>query len=107
MKKLKVIENFTLKDYDKLIEVIRKDKAIIGKLFIDDVIICDDNMAGYLLGNNPLHRAVVELIEDIPEVIAISQSPIEDLEQTNNEDNIEKVNTTNYEKSKKKKKASK
>lgn len=67
MIKVKVIEDFTLQEFDKLKNIIRKGKGQEGKLFIGDIFECDEKMADYLTGNNSINRAVVKVIEVIPE----------------------------------------
>lgn len=67
MIKVKVIEDFTLQEFDKLKNIIRKGKEQEGKLFIGDIFECDEKMADYLTGNNSINRAVVKVIEVIPE----------------------------------------
>lgn len=67
MIKVRVIEDFTLQEFDKLKNIIRKGKEQEGKLFIGDIFECDEKMADYLTGNNSINRAVVKVIEVIPE----------------------------------------
>ena len=67
MIKVRAIEDFTLQEFNKLKNVIRKGKEQEGKLFIGDIFECDEKMADYLTGNNPINRAVVKVIEVIPE----------------------------------------
>ena len=67
MIKVRAIEDFTLQEFDKLKNIIRKSKEQKGKLFIGDIFECDEKMADYLTGNNPVNRAVVKVIEVIPE----------------------------------------
>lgn len=67
MIKVRVIEDFTLQEFDKLKNIIRKGKEQEGKLFIGDIFECDEKMANYLTGNNSINRAVVKVIEVIPE----------------------------------------
>ena len=67
MIKVKVIEDFTLQEFDKLKNIIRKGKEQEGKLFIGDIFECNEKMADYLTGNNSINRAVVKVIEVIPE----------------------------------------
>lgn len=67
MIKVRAIEDFTLQGFDKLKNIIRKGKEQEGKLFIGDIFECDEKMADYLTGNNPINRAVVKVIEVIPE----------------------------------------
>ena len=62
-----VIEKFTLKDFDKLKNV---KKAMVRKeneFGVKDTFECDKEMVDYLTGNNPLNKAVVKIIEVIPE----------------------------------------
>jgi len=65
MIKAKVIEKFSLKDFDLLTNVERADKSKNKKGFLyeGDTFNCNKTMADYLTGNNPLKRKVVELIE--------------------------------------------
>lgn len=67
MIKVEVIQDFTLQEFDKLKNIIRKEKEQEGKLFIGDIFECDEKMADYLTGNNSINKAVVKVIEVIPE----------------------------------------
>ena len=67
MIKVEVTEDFTLEKFNELKNIIRKTKGQEGKLFIGDTFECDEKMADYLTGNNPINRAVVKVIEVIPE----------------------------------------
>lgn len=67
MIKVEVTEDFTLEKFNELKNIIRKTKEQEGKLFIGDIFECDEKMADYLTGNNPINRAVVRVIEVIPE----------------------------------------
>ena len=69
MIKVKVIEEFTLEKFNELKNIVRAGKEEKGKLFIKDTFECDEKMADYLTGNNPINRAVVEVIEVIPEEV--------------------------------------
>lgn len=68
MVKLEALEEFTLKEFDKLKDVVRFDenKKEKGRLYEKDTFICDTDMQNYLLGDNPLNRAVAKVIEVIP-----------------------------------------
>ena len=79
MIKLEVIEDFTLKDFHKLdnIKRIRLDQK--GKLFVGDTFECDEEMAKYLLGDNPLHRPVVNISEIKPEKKVEEESKINEI----------------------------
>lgn len=67
MIKVEVTEDFTLGKFNELKNIIRKTKEQEGKLFIGDIFECDEKMADYLTGNNSINRAVVKVIEVIPE----------------------------------------
>ena len=66
MVKVEVIENFTLKDFDKLKNIVRFDKDKKGTLFIKDTFECDEKMARYLTGDNIFKKVVVKIIEINP-----------------------------------------
>lgn len=66
MVKVEVIENFTLKDFDKLKNIVRFDKDKKGTLFIKDTFECDEKMAKYLTGDNIFKKVVVKIIEIKP-----------------------------------------
>lgn len=67
MIKVEVInEDFTLKKFDELKNIIRKSKEEKGKLFKGDIFECDEKMVDYLTGNNPLNKVVVRVIEIMP-----------------------------------------
>ena len=73
MIKVEVIEEFTLKDFAKLKNIIRanpKEAEILDKgkkLKANDIFECTEEMCDYLTGNNPIKKAVVKVIEIIPE----------------------------------------
>ena len=67
MIKVEVTEDFTLEKFNELKNIIRKTKGQEGKLFTGDIFECDEKMADYLTGNNPINRAVVKVIEVIHE----------------------------------------
>lgn len=66
MIKCRVIEQFTLKDFDKLSNIKRKSIEEKGKLFVGDEFECDEQMASYLTGDNEKKKVVVKVIEIIP-----------------------------------------
>lgn len=66
MIKCEVIEAFTLKAFDELKNIVRKDEELKGKLFEGDTFECDKEMANYLLGDNEANKVVVKVIEVIP-----------------------------------------
>lgn len=68
MIKVEVIEQFSLKDFDKLVNLKRgttKDKY--GELYVTDTFECTEEMAKYLTGDNALRKIVVKVIEVVPE----------------------------------------
>ena len=67
MIKVEVKEEFTLKKFNELKNIVRKSKEEKGRLFVGDIFECDKDMAEYLTGNNPLNKTVVKVIEVIPE----------------------------------------
>ena len=85
MIRVEVIEQFTLKDYEKIKDTIkRKSIDVKGTLFIGDIFECDEDMVKYLTGRNELGKTVVKVIEVEPEIKILSQSPIEELEKAVN-----------------------
>jgi len=67
MVKVEAIEEFTLRDFAELKNVERKGRKEDGRIFVGDTFECTEGMRDYLLGNNALNRAVVKVIEIIPE----------------------------------------
>lgn len=68
MIRVEVIEQFTLKDYEKIKDNIkRKSIDVKGTLFIGDTFECDEDMVKYLTGNNEQGKTVVKVIEVEPE----------------------------------------
>lgn len=62
------LENFDLKRFDEIKNLKRgTEREEEGKLFRTDVFECEKELANYLLGENPLKRAVVKIVEIIPE----------------------------------------
>ena len=67
MFKVEVLENFTLARFDELKNIQRKSREEKGRLFTGDIFECNQELADYLLGDNKINRAVVRVIEIIPE----------------------------------------
>lgn len=68
MVKVKALENFTFARYKEIEKTLNsKAKKEQGRLFEGDIFECNKEMADYLLGDNPINRAVVKVIEVIPE----------------------------------------
>lgn len=79
MIKVEVIEKFTLKNFDELKNIKRRNFDEKGTLFVGDTFECNKDMVDYLTGNNPLNKAVVKVIEVKPEKII--EKVIEDKEE--------------------------
>lgn len=69
MVKVEVTEDFTLQKFDEIKNLTRKGKDEKGSLFLGDTFECDEKMADYLTGNNPLNKVVVKVIEVIPKEV--------------------------------------
>lgn len=69
MIKVRVIEGFHLAKFNELknIERANPNKNENGMLYVNDTFECDEKITDYLTGNNPINRAVVKVIEVIPE----------------------------------------
>ena len=78
MIKCEVIENFNLKDYDKIKIVERKGADIKGQLNKGDIFECDENMARYLTGENDLKKVVIEIIE-VKEEKPVKKEKVEEI----------------------------
>lgn len=77
MIKVEVLEDFNLKAFDELKNIVRKTtNNEKNKLYQGDIFECDKEMADYLLGNNVLKRAVVRVIEVEP---IKEKEPVEDV----------------------------
>ena len=101
MIKLKALENFTLERFNEIQDIERAGKEQKNWINKNDTFKCGKDLADYLLGDNPLKRPVVKVIEIEPEVKVLSQSPVEELEKAVNVK--AEITTANYSKSKKKK----
>lgn len=68
MRKGKVIEDFTLKDFDKLHSIQRAEfyHNEKGYLYLGDIIECDDELFDYINGGNPINKSFVEEIIEEP-----------------------------------------
>lgn len=67
MIKVEALEDFSLRDFNKVEELERKAKAKEGFIFKGDTFKCNEQMCEYLCGKNPLNKAVVQVVEVIPE----------------------------------------
>lgn len=79
MIKVEVIAEFNLKDFDKLKNIVRKnkDKNEKGKLYEGDTFECSKEMCEYLTGRNPIKKIVVKVIEVILEEVKEESKKIE------------------------------
>ena len=78
-------DDFTLKKFDELKNIKRKDKSKNqkGKLYIGDTFECTQEMADYLTGNNAINKVVVRIIEIEPKKEEpIVEGKIEYIEET-------------------------
>lgn len=84
MIKVEVIEDFRYKDFDK-IEGLERGTSKNAKdyLYISDTFVCTKEMSDYLLGDNPINRAVVKVVEVIPEKkeVKVEETISEELER--------------------------
>lgn len=117
MIKAEVIENFTLAEFEKLKNIVRKyeENNMYGKLYEGDTFECDETMADYLLGNNHKNKTVIKVLEEIPNIsetlkevevekIEEAKEDIDDVEVRENNETIEATNDNlEYEKKNKKK----
>ena len=104
MVKVEVIQDFTLERFDELKNVERYRINEKGKLFIGDKFECEKDLADYLLGDNPIKKAVVKIIEVIPE--KVEDVKIEENASNEKQDasvQVEKPKTTIQKKTTKKK----
>lgn len=68
MIKVRTINPFTLKDYNKLSNVEKLFNREPNVFDIGDTFECDEEMAQYLTGKNEKGLVVVEIVEVIPDV---------------------------------------
>lgn len=75
MKRVEVIKEFTLKDFDKLSNIERKseERKTEGLLYVGDIFQCDDEMAKYLTGENDKNVIVVKILESLPEKVVAKE----------------------------------
>lgn len=69
MIKVEVIKEFTLKRYEELKNIIRKNPTKNGEgyLYDGDTFECSEEMGKYLTGNNKKGETVIKILEVIPE----------------------------------------
>lgn len=66
MTKVEALQDFNLARFNEITNIQRGAKDVPGKLFTGDRFECSEEMADYLLGNNPLNKCVVKVIEYKP-----------------------------------------
>lgn len=79
MIKVEVIEPFTLGRFDELENIERASVETPGKLNMGDKFECTKDIADYLLGDNPIKRPVVKVIEVIPAKELPKEEPKEEI----------------------------
>lgn len=79
MIKVRVIKDFSLKEFAKIKNIERFNYDKVGELYKNDIFECDEKMARYLTGDNSKKEIVVEIIE-----IKIEKPKKEDLKKTTN-----------------------
>ena len=85
MIKVEVIENFTLKDFDKIKNVSKVASRKDNEFGVKDTFECDKDMAEYLTGKNAFKKVVVKVIEVIPEkktIVKVDKMAKEIIEET-------------------------
>lgn len=94
MVKLQATRDFTLGEFNKIKIITRynAEKREEGHVYNKDIFECDDEMAKYLMGSNDKKLIVAEIIEVIPDVSVVSQSPVEELKK----ETKTKVDTAEY-----------
>lgn len=63
MIKVRVIKDFSLKEFAKIKNIERFNYDKVGELYKNDIFECDEKMARYLTGDNSKKEIVVEIIE--------------------------------------------
>lgn len=63
MYKVEAIKDFTLKEFHKIKNIVRKDKEKPWEIFAGDVFECEKSMRDYLKGENEYKKA---FIKDVP-----------------------------------------
>lgn len=67
MIRVRVLQEFTLGDFDKLKNIKRVCHDLAGHLYVGDEFECDQKMANYLNGDNKYGTAYIEILQIIPE----------------------------------------
>ena len=77
MVKCEVIKKFNYGHFEELKNLKRAGFDIKGVLFTGDTFECDQEVASYLSGNNPIKEVVIKIIEVVP----IEEDPYKDYEE--------------------------
>lgn len=67
MIRCEVLDVFTLRRFDELKNIKRKNVDVYGKLFKGDEFECSQEIADYLLKDNSYNKPFVRVLEIIPE----------------------------------------
>ena len=78
MIKVEALQEFTLARFNEIENIERARRSEVGKLFTGDKFECEKELCDYLLGANPLGKAVVKVIEVIPAKIEIKEESKEE-----------------------------
>lgn len=82
MVKVEAIIDFLYSKFDKVKNLVRKDKEQHGKIFKGDIFEVDKKEAEYLLGNNAnnlIAIKVLEIMEVMPDVLTIVEEEKEEI----------------------------
>ena len=82
MVKVEAIIDFLYSKFDKVKNLVRKDKEQDGKIFKGDIFEVDKKEADYLLGNNAkslIAIKVLEIMEAMPDVLTIVEEEKEEI----------------------------
>lgn len=68
MIKCKAIEEFSLNRFNEIVNLVRYNKAKNDDkmIYANDEFECQKDLADYLLGDNPLHKCVIQVLEVFP-----------------------------------------
>jgi hypothetical protein len=79
MIRVEALENFTFARYGEIEKTLKcKANKQEGRIFAGDIFECDKEIADYLLGDNPIKRAVVKVIEVVSEKKKEEDEPIKE-----------------------------
>lgn len=90
MIKCVVTEDFSLREFAKLTNIVRKARNVEGKLFVGDTFECDEEMAEYLTGKNPLNKVVVNVIE-VKEAKVVEEEVEQEVEEETEQEETAEV----------------